>query len=234
MCLNGCTILWLRLPEKRRFMHIYWHGYSSVRIEAKTGDKEATLLTDPYPNEASLRFPRTANPDILLLSHQDRSRFNIEGAGGSPSIISDPGEYEVKGVFVQGIQDPGVEAGTPKRPLVYRIVTEGMSVGFLGQLKRALTDAEVEELGDIDILLLPVGGGEVMGSKAASDTISRIEPRMVVPLHYDIPGIKAKLESVNAFCKSLGVCKRQDAPKLKIAKKDLPTEDLLVTVLERA
>jgi L-ascorbate metabolism protein UlaG (beta-lactamase superfamily) len=111
---------------------------------------------------------------------------------------------------------------------------EGINIAFLGQLKRKLTDFEVEELDEIDVLLLPVGGGEVMDSKLASETISVIEPRIVVPLHYDLPGIKAKLTSVDVFCKALGVCKRQDANKLKISKKDLPAEDVLVMVLERA
>lgn len=215
-------------------MQLYWHGYSSVRIEAKIGEQEVTLLTDPYENEAGLRFPRTVAPDILLLSHQDRSRFNLEGVQGTPFVISDPGEYEVKGLYTHAIQDKEVDAGEKTRPLVFRCVVEGMSVAFLGQLKRKLTNTELEELDGIDVLLLPVGGGDVMDSKLASDTITDIEPRVVVPLHYEIPGIKAKLASVNAFCKELGVCKRQDLNKLKLSKKDLPAEDLLVTVLERA
>lgn len=213
-------------------MQIFWHGYSSVRIEAKNGEKVCTLMTDPYHNESALRFPKTVEPDILVLSDQDTSRFNLEGVPGSAFTISDPGEFEVKGVFVRGIQDPSVGVGEKLRPVLYRIVAEGMSVGFLGQIKRALTDMEIEELGDIDILLIPVGGGEVMDSKLANEMISRIEPRMVVPLHYDIPGIKTKLSGVDTFCKNL-VCTRQDANKLKVAKKDLPTEDLVVTVLER-
>lgn len=215
-------------------MQLFWHGYSSVRIEGKTGDTDVTLLTDPFESEASVRFPRTVTPDVLVLSHQDRSRFNLEGAQGTPFTVSDPGEFEVKGAFVNGIQDATIDAGTEERPIVYRFFIEGMTIGFLGQLKRRLTDKEIEELGNIDILLLPVGGGDVMDSKLASEIISEIEPRMVVPLNYDIPGIKAKLTSVDAFCKSLGVCKRQDMNRLKISKKDLPTEDLLVTVLERA
>ena len=214
-------------------MQIFWHGYSSVRIEAKTGEKECTILTDPYPNESSLRFPKTVDPDVLLLSHQDTSRFNLEGVQGSPFTITAPGEYEVKGAFVHGIQDPSVDVGTLLRPIMYRIVAEGMTLAFLGQLKRAPTDMEIEALGDVDILFIPVGGGDVMDSKIAGETISRIEPRIVVPMHYDIPGIKAKLQGVDKFCKEL-VCKRQDANKLKISKKDLPVEDLLVAVLERA
>jgi L-ascorbate metabolism protein UlaG (beta-lactamase superfamily) len=215
-------------------MQLFWHGYSSVRIEGRMGESEVTILTDPFESEASVRFPRTVSPDILVLSHQDRSTFNLEGAQGTPFIISDPGEYEVKGAFVVGIQNPSVDPGTAERPVIYRFMLEGMSVGFLGQLKRKLTEHEIEALENIDILLVPVGGGDVMDPKLASETIAEIEPRIVVPLHYDIPGIKAKLSGVDAFCKQLGVCKRQDINKLKITKKDLPTEDVLITVLERA
>lgn len=197
------------------------------------GETEVTLLTDPFESETSVRFPRTITPDVLVLSHQNRSKFNLEGALGEPFIVSDPGEYEVKGAFVTGIQDPAIDVGVEKRHVLYRFNLEGMTIAFLGQLKRKLTDREIEELGNIDILLLPVGGGDVMDSKLASEIIAEVEPRMVIPLHYDIPGLKTPLAGVDEFCKAL-VCKRQDANKLKISKKDLPTEDLVITVLERA
>ncbi|MBI4139087.1 MBL fold metallo-hydrolase [Candidatus Uhrbacteria bacterium] len=214
-------------------MQLFWHGLSSIRIEAKFADTASTLLTDPYPNDTGLRFPRTLAPDLLVLSHQDRSRFPLDAVEGKPFIISDPGEYEVKGMFVRGIQDPSAE--TEKlRNVIYRFDAEGMSLAFLGQLNRQLTSYEVEQLGDIDILLLPVGGGETLDSKKASDVIAEIEPRLVIPLSYDIPGLKAKLASVDVFCKQLGGCKREDAPKLKIIKKDLPTDEMKIVVLERA
>lgn len=215
-------------------MQLYWHGYSSVRIEAKSGDTEVTLLTDPYENEGSLRFPKTVTPDVLVLSHQDTSKFNLEAIENKPFIITDPGEYEIKGAFVQGVQDLAADPVGLKRPVLYRFVVEGMTIGFLGKLNRELTDIEVELLGDIDILLLPVGGGEVMTSKIASKVIRVIEPRMVIPLYFDIPGIKTELETADAFCQSLGVCTRQDSNKLKISRKDLPQDELVVTVLEKA
>jgi L-ascorbate metabolism protein UlaG (beta-lactamase superfamily) len=213
-------------------MQIFWHGYTCVRIESKTGETECTLLTDPYENEASIRLPRTVEPDVLVLSHQDKKRFNIEGVAGHPFIVADPGEYEVKGMFVNGIQDRNADEGL-LRPVIYRFVSEGMSVAFLGSLKRQLSTLELEGLQNIDILLLPVGGGERMDAKTASAVISEIEPRIVVPLYYDIPGIKEKLATVDAFCKQLGSCQRENANRLKIAKKDLPADNILVSVLER-
>lgn len=214
-------------------MQLFWHGLSSIRIEGKLGETEATLVTDPYPNESGLRFPRTIEPDLLVLSHQDRSRFNLEGLIGSPFVVSDPGEYEVKGLFASGIQDPKADK-EKQRHLIYRLDIEGISLAFLGQMKRALTTFEIEALGDIDILLVPVGGGEVMDAKAASEAIAIIEPRMIIPMYYDVPGLKESLGTVDAFIKQLGTAKRQDANKLKISKKDLPADDVIVTVLERA
>ncbi|OGL73701.1 hypothetical protein A3E39_01875 [Candidatus Uhrbacteria bacterium RIFCSPHIGHO2_12_FULL_60_25] len=214
-------------------MLIFWHGYTSVRIEAKTGEQECTLVTDPYENETSIRYPRTLTPDVVVLSHQDRKRFNLEPIQGTPFIISDPGEYEVKGMFVNGIQDPNADQGL-QRPVIYRFQAEGMSLAFLGGLKRVPTETELEALPNIDILILPVGGGEVMDAKTAAGVISTIEPRIVVPLSFDIPGLKAKLGSVDAFCKQLGACQRQNVNRLKIAKKDLPVDQIMVAVLERA
>jgi len=214
-------------------MQIFWHGYTSVRIEAKTGDTECTVLTDPFENETSLRFPRTLQPDLVVLSHQNRKMFNLEALQNTPFIVSDPGEYEVKGVFVTGIQDKQKDEGK-ERPVIYRMTAEGMNLGFLGSLKRAPTEAELAELGNIDILLLATGGADWMDAKTAAEIIAEIEPRMVIPLSYDIPGLKAKLGSIDAFCKQLGSCQRENATRLKIAKKDLPADNLVVAVLERA
>ena len=215
-------------------MQLFWQGYTSVRIEAKTGDSECVLVTDPFPNEASLRFPRTLEPDVVVLSHQDRERFNMEPfEDKKPFIVSDPGEYEVQGVFVNGIQGKTADEGK-ERPTIYRFTAEGMTIGFLGGIKRKPTADEFAALGNIDILLIAVGGDEYMDAKMASEVIAEIEPRMVVPLAYDIPGIKTKLGSVDAFCKQLGASDRQNVNRLKIAKKDLPVDTLVVAVLERA
>ncbi len=213
-------------------MQIFWHGYSCIRIEATHGDQQATLVTDPYGNDSGLRFPRTLAPDVVALTHEDDKRFPIDGFTNEPFIIKTPGEYEASGIFVYAIALRSPEDKYPFE-LMYRFEIEGMSIGFLGGLKRNLTDEEVAALGNIDILLLPVGGGDLLSAKQAVDIIKSVEPRMVVPLAYHTEGIKEKLGTADAFCKEL-VCKREDGNKLKITKKDLPAEDLVVTVLERA
>jgi L-ascorbate metabolism protein UlaG (beta-lactamase superfamily) len=213
-------------------MQIIWNGYASVRIESKNGDQASTLVTDPFENEASIRFPRTLEPDLVVLSHQERKRFNMAAVPASSFVISDPGEYEVKGVFVNGIQDPASEGGR-ERPVIYRITSEGMNLAFLGRIDRKPTNVELEQLENVDILLLPVGGGESLGAEAAADLITVIEPRIVVPLNFAVSGMKEKLASSEEFCKHVGSNVCESMSKLKIQKKDLPAENLLVAVLER-
>jgi L-ascorbate metabolism protein UlaG (beta-lactamase superfamily) len=205
---------------------------SCVRIEASHGDKDAVLVTDPYGSETGLRFPRTLKPDVVALTHQDTKKFPMDSFENQPFVINDPGEYEVNGIFAYAIPVRTADETHPHH-LMYRFEIEGMSIGFLGNLKRPLTDDEIEKLGNIDILLLPVGGGDLITAKQAVETIKVIEPRLVIPLAFHVEGLKHELGTADAFCKQM-VCKRQDSNKLKITKKDLPAEDLMVAVLERA
>jgi L-ascorbate metabolism protein UlaG (beta-lactamase superfamily) len=213
-------------------MQIFWHGFTCVRIEATHNDTAATLVTDPYASDSGLRFPRTLAPDVVALSHQDRKRFPLDQFTNQPFLIADPGEYEVKGIFAYAMPLPEKEAPSP-HALAYRFEIEGMSVGFLGGMYRPLSEEELGRLENIDILLIPIGG-RTLTVKQAVEAIHVIEPRVVVPLDYHVEGVKEKLGTPDAFCKELGVCQRQNANKLKISKKDLPAEDLLVAVLERA
>ncbi len=215
-------------------MQIFWHGFSCVRIEAAHGDAQATLVTDPYASDSGLRFPRTLAPDLVVLSHQDRKRFPLDGFTNEPFVVSDPGEYEVNGIFCYAVPLYPPDAKPYPTDLIHRFEIEGMSIGFLGGLNRLLTESEQAKLEDIDILLLPVGGGDRLTAKQAIETISAIEPRIVVPLYYHTEGVKENLGTVDAFCKELGVSRREDSNKLKITKKDLPAEDLLIAVLSRA
>lgn len=213
-------------------MQIFWHGLTCVRIEAEHGDREATLVTDPYDSSSGLRFPRTLAPSVVALSHQDAERFPLDAFTSKPFLIAEPGEYEVNGIFAYSMPLKHAE-GEKSQALMYRFEIEGMTVGFLGGMRRALNEEEVNRLGSIDILLIPVGGGEFATAKQAAETITAVEPRIVIPLAHQVEGLKKELGTADAFCKEL-VCKRENANKLKISKKDLPAEDLMVMVLERA
>lgn len=213
-------------------MQIFWHGLSCVRIESESGEQHASLVTDPYDSDSGLRFPRTLEPDVLAVSQQSKDEWHLSQFQNKPFVIAEPGEYEVKGLFVYAI---GLRSPERKSEgLVFRFEIEGMSIAFLGGARRLLTDEEAGKLENVDILLLPVGGGERLTAQQAITTMNEIEPRLVVPLYHHTDGVKQNLGTADAFCKALGACQRQDANKLKISKKDLPSDTVVVTVLERA
>ncbi|MFH1631849.1 MAG: MBL fold metallo-hydrolase [bacterium] len=215
-------------------MMISWHGLGCFSIKGKTGQREVTLVTDPYDNSVGLRFPRTLTASMVLQSHDAPEANNTDAVHGEeegkPFLVTHAGEFEVKGAFAAGVRAPKKDGS---EHTVYRIDLEGVSIAFLGALDRDLNDAELTKLGNIDVLILPVGGGPVIDKAVASDIVSQIEPRLVIPSYFDVQGLKVKLAGVEAFCKDLS-CPREDANKLKIEKGSLPTDDIKVAVLTRA
>ena len=179
-------------------MNISWLGLSSILLETKQQDREVNVVIDPYQNETGLRFPRTVKSQFVLSSrdHEDQNNIEaIEGVSEKPFLVNSPGEYEVQGVFVYGIEAPrnGAKEGTQEPHTIWRIEAEGISIAHLGAINRALTDKELESLPSIEVLILPVGGNAVLDSKEAAKIIERIEPRIVIPTYYAIPNVKQNL-----------------------------------------
>lgn len=215
-------------------MTISWFGQSCFKIQ----DKDVALATDPYDASVGFKLPRLA-ADIVTVSHDHSDHNNIagvHGAAGEPFVISSPGEYEIKGVFVYGIpfwhdKSEGSERGPN---IVYRIEMEGISIAHLGDLGHTLTEEQAAKLENVDILLIPVGGKYTINAREAAEVVSEIEPRIVIPMHYKIPGLKIDIETVDKFLKEMGAAKAEKLPKLKISKKDLPQEETRVILLEKS
>lgn len=216
-------------------MQISWNGFSSFEIQTKATHGDVRLVTDPYQNSTGLRFPRTLEAEILLISHEEEDANNREAVMGNPYLVNLPGEFEVRSVFVFGISAPLKREGKGRRidNLIFRVEAEGMKLAHLGALDRELTDQELQKLQDIDILMIPVGGGRVMDPKVAADVISQIEPRVVIPMSHAVPGIKEDLGTIEQFCKAFGTCRREDMNKYKVTRKDLPEDDMVIISLTR-
>ena len=214
-------------------MQISWNGLSSFVIQGKPIQGEVVLVTDPYQNSVGLRFPRTLSAATVVQSHDADEANNTDAVAGDdkkkPFLVHHAGEYEVQGIFVTGIK-ASKKDGTDHS--IFRIRLEDISIGFLGAIDRKLNDKELELLGDIDILIVPVGGGTVLDKDTAAEVVNQVEPRMVIPSYFDVSGLKNKLDDVESFCKEVS-CPREDINKLKITKSTLPQEDLEVRVLSR-
>ena len=169
-------------------MKITWHGQSCFKIAIK----DVTLVTDPFGKDIGLKPPHF-EADIVTVSHDHHDHNNVSALRGTPFVVDGPGEYELKGVAISGISSfhdnkEGQERG---KNTIFIIEAEEMRICHLGDLgEKKLTDNQLEEIGDIDILMIPVGGVYTIDSEEAAGIISQIEPRIVIPMHYKIPGLK--------------------------------------------
>ncbi len=210
-------------------MQIVWHGQSFFEITVKNRKEgEIKIAIDPFEADfVGLKFPKT-EADIVLISHSHKDHSNYRAVGGSPFVIDTPGEYEIKDVFIKAIpafhdDNNGKERG---QVIMFTIEAEGMKVGFLSDLgQKELASGQVDDLGNVDILLIPVGGKYTIGAKEAPDIISQIEPGIVIPMHYKIPNLKVDLDDVSKFLKEMGEESIEPQPKLKVSSRDLPSKE---------
>lgn len=206
-------------------MQIQWKGQFCFFVTVALGKQEqGKLLIDPYAESTGMKLS-PLEADVLLMSLDTPEHGNSKAVKGNPFVISSPGEYEVKGIFVLGIPDGN--GGT-----IYTIEAEGIKLCHLGGLSESgLKTEQIETIGDVDILFVPVGGGDTLDAKAASHVVSQIEPKMVIPMAYKQPKLVKKLDGVEAFIKTMGVKNGEVLPKLVVKLRDLTGEETKVTLL---
>lgn len=208
-------------------MIIQWLGLSCFKIQTKGNQGEVTIATDPFADQPGLKMPKF-QADIVTMSYNDELHNNADAIRGEPYIITQPGEYETKDIFIYGV--PAIVEKTKSKLTMFKIFSEEISVAHLSDLSTTLSDDQIDRLGNVDILLIPIGGKDSLDTKKATEVISQIDPRIVIPMSYKIDGQKSDLNSVDDFLKNSGL-KSEKLEKLKIAKKDLMTEDTRIIVL---
>ncbi len=218
-------------------MNISWLGQSCFRISEKIDGKEVLVVTDPYSKETGL-FPPKLKADIVTISHHHFDHDNLEKVSGNLednySVFDTPGEFETKKVFFTGIASfhdgkEGAERGTNT---IFKMEFGDISVAHLGDLGHKLTEKQIAELGEVDILLIPVGGKYTLSAADAAEVVRDIEPRMVIPMHYKIDDLKIDINDEKLFLKEMGN-KFEKLPKLKISRKELPEDTIKLVVLEK-
>lgn len=212
-------------------MEIKYLGHASFLIKTKKGK----IVTDPYDSSIGIKFPKV-EADIVTVSHQhdDHNRFNL--VGGEKIIFDFPGEYERLGIRLTGYEtfhdkNKGKERGLN---IMFKIEAEDITLLHCGDLGEVLEDKYLEKVGDIDILMIPVGGFYTIDAEEAIEMIKKIEPAIVLPMHYNHPKLNqeifGKLAPVETFLKKIGVDNIAPIDKLVVKKEEL-TEEMKIVVL---
>lgn len=207
-------------------MDISYIGHSSFKIRTKS----ATVITDPFdPAVAGIKFP-PQEADIVTISHDHADHNYLEKISGYKKVVAGPGEYEIMGISIIGISTfhDDKEGGERGKNTIYVYEAEGLRIVHLGDLGHALSESQIEALGEVDILMIPVGGVYTIGPKEASDLVSAVEPYFVIPMHFG----GDKLQPLEAFLKEVGQ-EGEKMSKFSIKKMDIEeNQNTKVVVLE--
>lgn len=183
------------------------------------------MVTDPFDDTAGYNMGKIS-ADIVTTSYDHPRHSTTSSIEGDPKVLRGPGEYEIAGVFIYGIQTfrDNEKGGTRAKNTVYLITIDDIKICHLGDLGHVLSADLVEEISDTDILLVPVGGKSIIDASAAAEIMNLIQPRIVIPMHYKTSATAVDLDTLDPFLKEVGVKEASLLPKLTITKATLPIE----------
>lgn len=216
-------------------MTIQFLGASCFKITTKIGNEEVTIVTDPYSEKVG-KLPRNLSANLLTISRVAHEHHNnAEAVAEGAFRIDCPGEYEVKGIPVYGMPSlhEKKESKDYHKNTMFHFLVDDIRVVHLGGLREPLTDDQLAQIGEVDVLMIPVGGGDVLDAKAAADLVSQMEPRVVIPMHYKMKGLELAAGAVEPFVKEVG-SKTIETDKWKVAKKDLPQDETFIVLLSKS
>ena len=215
-------------------MQIKYIGHASFFIKTKT----ARVVTDPFdPKMVGLKFPKT-EADIVTISHQHQDHNFLGQISGDPLVIDWPGEFEKGGVRVFGYQTYHDKEQGAKRGenILYKIEADDISLLHCGDLGMVLSEETVDEIGEVDIIFIPVGGHYTIDASDAQEVVKRDEPSIVIPMHYGSSQLNQEtfkeLSPLSDFLEKYGVSEDQAVDQLNLKKEDLVAEEMKVTVLK--
>jgi L-ascorbate metabolism protein UlaG (beta-lactamase superfamily) len=210
-------------------MEITWYGHSCFRL---TERGFATVATDPFDHKVAGYTALKLKADIVTVSHDAAGHNFVSAVKGKNHVISGPGEFEIGGVFITGVQtNGGAKRAAGELPnTLYVFDFDGVTVAHLGDLSRVPSQTEIEALGNVQVALVPVGGGGGLTAAKAVEVVSLLEPGIVIPMHFGTPDSSIKLAPVNKFLKEMGLGEVEPQPSLKIGRGSIPEETRVVVL----
>jgi L-ascorbate metabolism protein UlaG (beta-lactamase superfamily) len=211
-------------------MEITWLGHSCFRLRGR----DVSIVVDPPDRSTGYSLPKLS-ADVVLVSHDHPGHNNAAAVGGGPKVLTGPGEYEIKGVPIVGVQTSHDGEGGRRRGqnVAWIAQVDDVNVCHLGDVGSTLTTEQAEALGNVDVLLVPVGGHNTINAAQAAEVVTLLEPKVVIPMHYQTEARRgdAKLDGVDVFLREQGAGDVQPQPKLTLTKASLP-DDTQVVLLD--
>ncbi len=214
--------------ERARVVKIKWLGQSAFVITTSNGTR---IVTDPYaPNDRMPYGEIQESADIVTVSHDHRDHNNIAAVGGNPEVVR--GTTGVKGIKFKGIPtyhdaSQGKERGNN---IIICFEVDGMRICHFGDLGHPLTDKQVSDIGKVDIVLIPVGGNFTIDAAVASQVVDRLQPGVVIPMHYKTDKVTLPVVAVDEFLQGKSNVTRLDTSEVQFKSGELPSKTQIMVL----
>jgi L-ascorbate metabolism protein UlaG (beta-lactamase superfamily) len=203
-------------------LKLRWVGHSCFIITAKSG---LSIITDPYHTEQGVNYaPVREMAGIVTISHDHYDHNAVQSVGGRPEVVKGSGTKTVKGIEFRGIASYHDDAGGKKRGenIIFCFSVDGMKLCHLGDLGHALSSEQIKEIGEVDILFIPVGGYFTIDAAVATKVCDDIKPKVVVPMHYKTAQLNFPITGVDVFLSGKKNIKKVDSSVVELEPEVLP------------
>lgn len=216
-------------------MNIQYYGHSCFKITTKAegrGSEDVIAFIDPFDKKVGLKPPQ-GKADVVFVSHFHHDHNNIDALKENPVVIDAPGEYSVKSINVTGIDSfhddkEGAERG---RNTIFILDTEDIRICHLGDLGHDLDVKQLEKIGDVDILMIPIGGKYTIDFKVAAKIAKKLSPSIIIPMHYKMKDSTVDVADEKDFCSEMGNCPKEKVNKVNLKKKDLEEKSMEIVLM---
>lgn len=200
-------------------MRIKWLGHSCFKITSKAGVR---ILTDPFDDNVGYKIP-AVETDIITISHGHFDHNFVDCVKGNFEVVSKVGNFYVKDIPITGIHTyhDGEEGAKRGNNIVYTFEIDGIKLCHLGDLGHELTPSQIEMIGKVNILLIPVGGIYTLNYEEAIKVVQQLNPGIVIPMHYKTPALKLNLDAVDNFTSNFEIVERPSSQVLEINKENI-------------
>ena len=211
-------------------MKIKWLGHASFLI---TSDNGTRLITDPYTVKENLTYGEIKeSADIVTVSHEHADHNNVAAVQGNPKVVKGAVTDEIKGVKLKGVPAYHDDARGERRGtnVMFCFEVDGLRVCHLGDLGHPLSGEQVAEIGEVDILLIPVGGFYTIDAKVATEVCDRLKPRVIIPMHFKNEKCALPIVGVGEFLRGKKDVSQLDTSEVEFRAEQLPTGTQIVVL----
>ncbi|HHY42721.1 MAG TPA: MBL fold metallo-hydrolase [Thermoanaerobacterales bacterium] len=209
-------------------MKIRWFGHACFLLESQDGTK---IITDPFDGSVGYKIPMI-EADIVTVSHDHYDHNYVEGIQGDPQVIKFPGECTIGNISINGVSAYHDEVKGAKRGpnIIYTFNIDGIKVCHLGDLGHLLSKTQLEDIGHVDVLLIPVGGTFTLDAEGAAAAVEQFSPKIIIPMHFKTPAVSMPIDPVEKFLEKMGHGEHLGSNTVEITADDLGDQQRIIVL----